>query len=271
MIASNIAPISHSLQMLVQKLREETRLKAEFGGGSRDVNRADQSVIQATEQVLNKTDQILANLQREEELIQRDELLSDTGKVQKMVKLVEQIYASLQFVRETATTTRKAAESAKAAFTNVPATKLDPAVDALLCIEVRAALRKLSQADRMKLVTESVQQKNDLILRAVMTDPFFSSAISEPMLPHSYLDRLMDESAKTTKTQDYRRSESLAFSAERLELLAGGITGVLSGYGQEPKFPTPPVRKSDLGQTNQQTSPDKSQADKPAGDAMALK
>lgn len=263
MIATNtIAPISYSLKMLVQRIREEVRMRAEFGN-ERDPQRADQDVIASVESLLNRADRELAALSEAESALQANGDLSDEGRRKAMVKAVAQTYEALKLVRREATTKRAAAQDAQSALTAVPKGEQDPILDTLLSIEVRADLRKLAQADRMKLVTEAVQQQKSLLIRAVMNDPFHFTDIMEPLVPRDYLSRIRDEHAQTTQAKAWRRLETLVFSAEKLEILAGAIEANLGSYGQPVSFPAKPVRESDLGQQNSQSPPPKGLADEP--------
>jgi len=264
MIATNtVAPISHMLKSLIQKIREDVRMTAEFGE-ERDAKRADQAVIATTEQTLNEADTVLAPLSSEEARIQADPDTSDQGKVKRMIEAVSRTYDRLQFVGKKAKETRADSIAASEALKEVPKANGDVTVDALIGLEIRRILRGMVQSDRMAVFAEAVRMKNTGIERAVMNDPFFglSPKPLEPLIPQDYIDRTRSEDAQATRTQAYRRMETLTFSAEKLEVLWGAIEATLGTYGKPPTFTPTPTRETDLKQHNPQAPPAKGAADK---------
>lgn len=254
MIATNtVAPISAMLKALIQKIREDVRMKAEFGG-TRDAKRADQDVIHSTEQTLNEADDVLAPLTTEEERIQADPDTSDAGKVKRMIESVARYYARLQFVGKKAKETRAASIAAAEALKEVPKADTDVVVDALIGIEVRGRLRTLPEPERMKVFTNALKAKNTMLERAVMNDPFGD------LIPTEIMDRMRDEFLQDTRAKEWRRMETLTFAAEKLEVLAGAIEANLGSYGQAPTFQAKPFRTSDLKSQDTQAPPPKNPA-----------
>ena len=229
MITGNVvAPISHSLKALVQRIREETRMKAEFGN-ERDAGRADQDVISSVEQTLNRADTELAALSIAEAEIAANGDLSSEGKTKKMIGAVARTYESLKSVRRDATQKRNAASEAERSLSAVPKIETDPTLDMLTSMEIRRVLRTMVQNDRMKLFTHAVRSKGTSIQRAIMNDPLFSvpSEILEPLVPQDYIDhRVIDEAAQSTQTKEYRRWETLSFAAESWKCSRARLKGL---------------------------------------------
>ena len=259
MIAHNVVgSMTPSLLALIQKIREEFQVHAEIQGDDSDV-------VKSGLKILDQANEELLALRREEELIQMDVDLSDEGRRKAMTKVVGRSVAALSFVQKHAVTKRAAFDEAQRQLSALPKSSDDPIVEYLRSMEIRQQLRTLAIAERMRVFLAAVEQNNANIVRAVNTAP-----AGEVLIPKDFLARVEQERVEQTQPKEWRRLQTLDFVAEKLQILAGSIEGILGSYGNVPVFKAPVVGKTDLGLQNTQAAPPKSAADAPPAGGLTF-
>jgi len=78
-----------------------------------------------------------------------------------------------------------------------------------------------------------------------------------------FVKRVDHETLERSKPDQMRRLQTLEVASEKLHILAGALEVTLGSYGNTPIFPTPAIKKMDLGLQNTQAPPAKSAADAP--------
>lgn len=244
-----VAGVSHIPLVLSQKLREELSVYA-FNTPSIS------TVTAAGIAKLDQHDVIMQEFQAREEAIQADALSSDQGKRVKMEAVAKEFFERVRFIAEAAENRRQAAAELRKELERPKTRPGDPVVETLREQEIRAELRKLAQSERMKLLAQSLEQKNLTFLRAVENNPLGASEL----IPDDYRARLREQWLETDQAAELERWKALVFVGDKLQLLANVLETTLGRYRLDvPAFPAKTDTCTvDLNGVNTQAPPDKS-------------
>lgn len=264
MTTNTVGSIAPSLLVLIQHLEEKTLAYREFESGDRDV-------IEGVMTVLADAKLLIEELRMAEESIATNPNLSATGQRDAMTKVVKDILARAKFIEKKATDRRNAHDSERAATFAIPKpTGGDAAVSFWKEQEHRARLRTLPLSEKMRVYYDAVQRNEPSLVRAIKDPSFIGEMLAQQSFA-DYVERVDREFVEHGQPERWARLRSLEKAAQWLQLLWNAIDLQLSGYGQVPTFPTPPVHKMDLGLQNRQQAPDKNKTvDRPPTHAPAF-
>lgn len=240
-----------SIEALLQRITEDLATHMEFEGG-------DVVVVASGQEIVAQIKKRLATLRTEVEGISLDPDTSETKKTKLATEAVAQAYKDLQSVKQAATTKQAAADAVKQQLLAPPPATTNEIANFFINFEIRQRLRLMPTAERMTLFAQSMASKAPAIRRAVETDP-----LGEVLIPHDFLTRVVEESAKGSNGKAWQHMKSLELLADRLRTVVTALELSLKGYGQTPAFQGKPTTTADLKTQDTQAAPPKSQADAP--------
>ena len=256
MTHNTIAPISEMLKACLQQLIEKALAFKEFSSGDADV-------IEGDVKLFHGVIPLVEELQIAEERIATNANLSAIGQREEMAKVVKAFHVQAKKdLERKATDRRNAYEAEQKAMFETPKGLGDPTVSFLKEQEQRRRLRTLPLSEQMRAYADAVQRNEPSLVRAVKDPAFAGQMLADPQFAN-FVQRVDREHVEHGQPERWARLETLKHSAQWLQFLWSTIDMTLSNYNRMPEFPTPPIRKTDLGLRNtQQPAPKKEAVDR---------
>lgn len=138
---------------------------------------------------------------------------------------MKEFFERLRFIAEAAENRRQAAAELRKELERPRTRPGEPVMETLREQEIRTELRKLSQAERTKVLARSLARQDLSILRAIEHDPFGIELITL-----DYHTRLKEDLLEQNEAAELDRWKALVVAADKLQLLANVLETTLGKY-----------------------------------------